>query len=153
MDKILFHETQRFRQWWIWALLSVPFASLLIGYLAEDEIQIPPLFIVAVIPVVIVLFLFILKLETKITSDGIHFRFFPFHLNFKYYAWEKISEKKVRSYKPIAEYGGWGIRGFHRNRAFNVSGNQGLQLVFVDGRRLLIGTQKPDEITAILTQL
>ena len=57
---------------------------------------------------------------------------------------------EIREYKPIMEYGGWGIRGFGSNRALNIKGKIGLQLVFKNGQKLLIGTQKADEIVKIL---
>jgi len=56
----------------------------------------------------------------------------------------------VRKYKPLLEYGGYGIRGFGNNRALNISGNTGLQLVFKDGRKLLIGTKKGHEMIEML---
>jgi hypothetical protein len=37
-----------------------------------------------------------------------------------------------------------------KGKAYNVSGNQGIQLVFKDGNSLLIGTQKPNEASAAL---
>jgi hypothetical protein len=36
------------------------------------------------------------------------------------------------------------------NRALNMSGNKGIQLVTIDGLKMLIGTQKADEVTQIL---
>jgi TATA-box binding protein (TBP) (component of TFIID and TFIIIB) len=41
----------------------------------------------------------------------------------------------------------------NHGKAYNVSGNQGVQLFFTNGKKLLIGTQKPEEITAILKQI
>jgi hypothetical protein len=46
----------------------------------------------------------------------------------------------------LTEYGGWGIKGTKHDRAFNISGKQGIQLEFKDGNRLLIGTQKPQDV-------
>jgi len=91
-----------------------------------------------------------LRLETQINKEGISLRFFWFHFSFRHYKWVEIKKAYVREYSPVVEYGGWGIRGFYKNRAFNVSGNKGLQLEFLNGRKLLIGTQKPDEISNIL---
>jgi hypothetical protein len=56
----------------------------------------------------------------------------------------------VRKYKPLLEYGGYGIRGFGNNRALNIAGKTGLQLIFKDGRKLLIGTQKGLEMIEML---
>ena len=53
------------------------------------------------------------------------------------------------------EYGGWGLRYgfFGKGRALNVSGNTGLQIEFNNGKRLLIGTNKPRELKEVLTKL
>jgi len=96
------------------------------------------------------LFLF-LKLETEVRPDGLYVRYAPFHIHFKRIDPEDLSEYYARQYKPIREYGGWGIRcSFRNGKAYNVSGNKGVQLVFKNGKRLLIGSQKADELeTAI----
>jgi hypothetical protein len=93
------------------------------------------------------LLFYTLRLDTEINSNGIYIRFFPFHLSYKKYAWDEIEACFVREYNPIAEYGGWGIRLglFGKGRAFNVSGNKGIQLVFKNNKKLLIGTSKPVE--------
>ena len=48
---------------------------------------------------------------------------------------------------PIAEFGGWGIRyGFGAGWVWNVSGNMGVQLELDNGRKVLIGSQRPAEL-------
>jgi hypothetical protein len=95
------------------------------------------------------------RLDTIIKKDGIYVRFFPFHLKFKYYPWNKISKFYVRQYSPISEYGGWGLRFglFGKGTAFNVSGNKGLQIEFTNNNRLLIGTNKPEELSETLNKI
>ena len=90
-------------------------------------------------------------LELKVSVSGLEYRFFPF-VGKKKVSWHQIEQVYVRQYKPIGEYGGWGIRfqPGRRSRALNVSGTIGLQLVFKDGARLLIGTQKGNELEAAL---
>ena len=56
----------------------------------------------------------------------------------------------MRSYNPIRDYGGWGIRWGTKGKAYNVSGNRGLYLEFSDGKQLLIGLQKPEEFVEAL---
>lgn len=53
------------------------------------------------------------------------------------------------------DYGGWGLRlgFFGKGRAYNISGNIGMQIVFKDGKKLLIGTQKSAEIKSFLERL
>jgi hypothetical protein len=70
-------------------------------------------------------------------------------------AWNQLESCSVRTYSPLGEYGGWGIKyGLGgAGKVYNVRGNQGLQLVFKDGSRLLIGTQKPLELQEIVDKM
>ena len=103
------------------------------------------------VPLIITALFLLLKLETEVKSDGLYVRFFPFHIHFKRFGREDLSEYYARQYKPIREYGGWGIRYSLRNgKAYNVSGNKGVQLVLSSGKKLLIGSQKPDELEAAI---
>ena len=112
-----------------------------------DNISRFTLIISSIILVGITFLLFRIKLVTRIREDGIYYRFFPFHLKEKSILKEDIKSFEVRKYKPIAEYGGWGVRkSIRRGSAYNVSGNMGLQLYLKSGRKLLIGTQKAGEI-------
>ena len=81
--------------------------------------------------------------------------FNPFHFKEKFYDWDSLSACYVRTYSPLLEYGGWGIKyGFGgQGLVYNVSGNVGLQLKFKVGEPLLIGTQKGEEIKALLAEL
>ena len=47
---------------------------------------------------------------------------------------------------PIREYGGWGIRGFRSKRAYNVTGDRGVELTLVDGRKVGIGSRRAGEL-------
>jgi hypothetical protein len=55
----------------------------------------------------------------------------------------------------LTEYGGWGLRLgiLGKGTAFNVSGDKGLQLEFIDNKKLLIGTKKPEELTETLNKI
>jgi hypothetical protein len=155
-EQILFDESQRFNQWWIWAIiLGVIGVSL---YASIETIQMgDSLFnwtnFSVIIPVFIIPALFyFLKLKTKVEENGIYVRFIPFHLKEIFISWDQLDECYIRTYSPLGEYGGWGIKyGLGgAGKVYNVSGNQGLQLVFNDGSRLLIGTQKPEEFQEIV---
>jgi len=161
-NMILFEETQRFRQWWLWAILlfvtgmtAYQFYGLMdMDVSFVDNIKAhPELFFGVILNVCLLVLFYFVRLETKINNEGIHFRFFPFHLKFQSYAWGHVSAKSVIQYSPIFDYGGWGIRGIGRKKAFNVSGSKGLQLVLENGDRRLIGTQKPEELQDLLNKL
>ena len=77
-------------------------------------------------------------------------RFFPFHFREKHFAWEDISKAYVRRYSPLWEYGGWGIKYGFQGKAYNVSGNEGIQLELKSGKRVLIGTTLPKKASETL---
>jgi len=110
--------------------------------------------LVPVIVVLLITLLFsVLRLDTEIREDGVYVRFFPLRINFRKYPWEDIEKIFVRKYRPLLEYGGWGIR-FSlsgNGRALNVSGNKGIQLVLPNNAKLLIGTNKPEEAALALS--
>ena len=72
------------------------------------------------------------------------------HLSFHKIRLEDLTKYEVRTYSALKDYGGWGIRYGRRGKAYNVSGNCGVQLEFSNGDRLLFGSQKPEEFTKAL---
>lgn len=104
-----------------------------------------------IIPITITLLFLSLKLETEVRADGLYVSFFPLHINYKKFTGEDIDRYYPRRYRPILEYGGWGIRyGFKAGKAYNVKGNQALQLILKNGGKLLIGSQEPDRLAEAL---
>jgi len=166
----VFHEEQRFRQRWLWVLLiSVSVAPVvmvggLIGMqiclgrvcdksLAQNPV---PALVVAVLLVVPVFFLgwfWKLTLTTEVHLDGVHVQFRPFPLPMarRFIAFVDIDECCARTYRPLVEFGGWGIRYGWKGMAYNVSGNRGVQLVLRNGRKILIGSQQADDLAAAIT--
>ena len=95
-------------------------------------------------------------LDTEITEDEIRLRYPPFINKPKVIPYSDIKSVQVRKYDPLGEYGGWGLRygwtNSKKNRAYNIKGNMGLQLVLNDDMRILIGTMKPDELRILITE-
>ena len=113
------------------------------------------LFIVTmiIIPILVAILFLVVKLEAEVRSDGLYVRFFPAHIRFKRFAAEDLTDCFALKYRPILEYGGWGIRFGKKGKAYNVSGNRGVQLVLKNGKRLLIGSQRPDELAEAINSI
>jgi hypothetical protein len=163
-SKLLYEETQRFRQWWIWlTLLAVNglfvFAMLyqIIGGkpFGNNPMSDTGLVIAGLVSFAITLLFFSFQLHTQIRESGIYVRFYPFQLKYRHYPWDSLEKCYVRTYAPVREYGGWGLRlGFPgKGNALNVAGSQGLQLVMTGGKKLLIGTQKPEIVKGVLDSI
>ena len=157
-----FTETQRFKQWWIWILLLGMDCLFLYGIIKqavfEQQFGNKPmsntwLLITFGLTLLMTLLLVCCRLETRINEDGIYVRFFPLQFTHKKFSWAEVSKLYLRQYRPMAEYGGWGIRYGVNGKAYNVSGNMGLQLEFISGEKLLIGTNRPKELTETLISM
>jgi hypothetical protein len=60
----------------------------------------------------------------------------------------------VVTYRPIADYGFWGIRtGRDGERALIARGNRGVRLELGDGTRLLIGSQRPEVLASAMDRM
>lgn len=165
MDKeTIFTESQRFKQWWLWLILLGVNGLLLFGVFkqiiggqqfGDKPMSNTGLLITCGLTLALTLLFINFRLDTIIKKDGIYVRFFPVHLKFKHYTWNSLTKSYVRQYSPLTEYGGWGLRLglFGKDRAFNVSGNKGLQLEFISNKKILIGTNKPDELTESLSKI
>ena len=70
--------------------------------------------------------------------------FFPIHLKEHLISFDDIVSYKLRTYSPIREFGGWGIRYGFECKGYTVSGNKGLEITLKNGRKILFGSQKPN---------
>lgn len=155
----VFKETQRFDQWGLRLLLIaallVAINPLILEYNATIQSRAELTSIASSVLIILVLFLtfwYLFRLETRIDEQGIHYRYLPFHRKARSRSWDKIRSVSVRKYNPILEYGGWGYRvGLRKKRALNVKGNMGIQIVYKNGRQLLLGTQRPKDAEAAIS--
>jgi hypothetical protein len=153
-----FSEKQKFRQWWLWVILIgvllVPVVLTLINKPAQADLF-TEIMIGLIAPAVIVLLFVIMELRTQVNEQGIFYRFFPIHFQVLIINWDEVKKAYIRKYSPLGDFGGWGIRlGLGgKGKAYNVDGNMGLQIELKTGKKILIGTQKPEEMQALLAQL
>ncbi len=156
MEKqILFTESQGFKQWWLLAPLIVINGVFVFAIISEPDKLIEIVFPFALV-LLITIGLAISRLNTQIKEDGIYVRFFPFHRSVKHFTWDKFKTLSVQQYSPLVDYGGWGLRiaAFTgKGKAYTVSGDRGLQIVFTDDKKLMIGTQKVEEMKDVLKKL
>ena len=158
---VKFREIQRFRQKWLWIAIVVVLLGLIIsfGYGMIEQLVFGhswgnrPMSDTALAilgPLMILLgigisWLFLrLKLHVEVREDGVHINFVP--LARQTVPFRDIVSCEVRTYRPMREYGGWGVKYGRAGKAYNVSGNRGVQLKLSSGKGLLIGSQRPEEL-------
>lgn len=160
-----FYETQRFNQPWLWILLILT-AILMVGVCSyglilqlvygqpwgNRPLSDTALLIVGCIAILFnigILYLFYsLRLITIVSADGLYVRFYP--LVTRTIPFYTIRSSEAREYNSLFEFGGWGIRYRRGGWVYSVTGYSGVQIVLVNGKQLLIGSQRAVELeTAI----
>ncbi len=154
---IQFKEVQKFNSL-IWLLLAPIalfifyglFKQIVLGEpFGENPMSNTGLILTALLVLAIVLLFLSLRLETKINKEHVHFRLFPF--TNKIIHWKDIKSAEVQKYGFV---GGWGLRiGTKYGTVYNMSGDMGLILELVNGKKLVIGTQKAEELKLIVSKL
>lgn len=112
--ELIFREEQRFSLWLRWLVvlsmaLIVPFSIFPLTKMPSEQgpPEILPIILLIVagvfVPIAIRSLFGLLKLETEVRSDGLFVRYFPFHIHFKRFTTDDLSEYYARKYKPIFE--------------------------------------------------
>ena len=63
-----------------------------------------------------------------------------------------VRNAEATKYRPLLDYGGYGVRLGFRGWAFNVSGDEGVLVETKDGSRVMIGSQRPKELEAAIAR-
>jgi hypothetical protein len=163
---IIFQEVQRFGLWLrlllVFSMVAVAVIECfaLMSMLARPDHpgsgNIVVLIVLGIcLPLALCILFWTAKLVTEVRSDGLYIRFFPFHFRYKKIPVEDLHEYYARTYRPIIEYGGCGIRYSisGKSKAYNTTGNRGVQLIMKNGRKLLIGSQKAEELADAIGSL
>jgi hypothetical protein len=164
MERLIFREEQSFRQSFVpWIMLAAIlfmmgsfgvayYQQLYLGQPSDEGTSNQELIWSSIISFVVMsaVFIFILNrvLITEIWSDGIRFRFSPFVRKMKHIPLSDIASVEVTKYRPVAEFGGWGVRKrfLSRKTAYNISGRIGLRVIKQNGSQILFGTRKENEM-------
>ncbi len=129
-------------------LVVILFGKILYTNITEG-FQTSSILSLILLPLCIILFV-VFRVKTEVSKDGIHVRITPFNLTNQMITWKETTKVEVVEYSAIKEYGGWGYRRSKTGKAINPSGKFGLKIHFKDGKHLLVGTRKPDELKSFL---
>lgn len=155
----LFREVQRWRDvWWVMALVFGLASIQWWGFFRQIVRGVPfgnnpaPDAVVVLFwllfGVGFPLFFLWLRMVVEVRPTEIIVLYRPFvhrHIPFR-----DIAYVEPRVFRPLGEFGGWGIRGWGGRIAYNVSGNTGVELTLADGRRVLIGSQRATELAGAI---
>jgi hypothetical protein len=116
----------------------------------ETQTFSPWIYLIGVLVLAILAAVMTLRQTTTVTPSAVNVRFgFLYRTQIPL---SDIRQAEAIAYRPVVEYGGWGIRGFGKKRALNTRGNRGVLLTKADGATMLIGSQKPRELLEALAR-
>ena len=155
-----FHETQRLRQWHVRIVLALPPAALL--FMSVRQVGFhhpwghPPMSNGGLLFLTILLLLVYVRLITvRLVTDLRHGELTVGLRGL----WRKkrvplaeLQSATAIHYDPASEYGGYGIRPGPRGLAYIASGNRAVQLDLRDGHKLLVGSQRAEELALKILQ-
>jgi hypothetical protein len=155
----LFREVQRFRQWFFWVPIAVVVGVIWWQFIQQIVIGRPPgtepipdwaaWALTIVFGLGFPAFAAIVRLVTEVRPGTLSIRLIPFRS--RLIPLQDIRTADSREYAPMSEFGGWGIRlAADGSKAYNARGNVGVQLVLTEGERVLVGTQRAEELIAAL---
>ncbi len=167
MTKELFYEQQQFNQFFVWLVIgvgAVPMAvslgwgiyqQLILGLPWGNEpmsnlgLVLVSILCFTIITGVVLLFRFG-KLEIKVTRWGLQYRFYPLLPR-----WKEIIKSDIKEYKIVKySFRGYGIRwGLDGIKTINVRGNKGIEFLYCENKKIIIGTQQPEAFLAALDKM
>jgi hypothetical protein len=131
---VLFREVQKVNQIWVWLIVAIPvinswygaYQQLLLGEPFGDnpDPNWMVFLLLLIFGVLFPLFIYFIKLVTEVRKDGLYVWFYPFQHSFKTFPFETIQNYEIRTYNPIIDYGGWGIRHGSKGKAYTITGNR-----------------------------
>ena len=107
--------------------------------------------ILATLGIILPLLLSRFRLRVRVEPNHLQVHWVPFI--YKSIPLTRITRWQAVTYRPLRDFGGWGIRRAWNGSiwAYTISGNRGVRLEFTEGKPLLIGSQRAEELAAALT--
>lgn len=159
MNRESFHEEQRLTQWWIWVLI-VGFVALGVWMFVQQIVlgepfgdnPAPDAAVWVLAPLVAIVLpggLALLRLKVTVDDEALRIRFVPFFR--RVIPRREIRHAEATTYRPIREYLGWGIRWSPtRGWCYTIAGDRGVRLELKDGKKLLVGSRRGEELVEAL---
>jgi hypothetical protein len=141
VDRAYFSEEQRFRQVWLWAALAASSAVSLERWRRRGGWVPAPGVLVSAASLGWFAWG---RLAVRVGPGALEVRFAPF-VRRRVPLREVVSWQAV-TYRPVRDYGGWGIRWRPGGWAYTVSGERGVRIRLRDGGELLVGSRRPEEL-------
>lgn len=86
------------------------------------------------------------RLDVEVHADQVHIAFGPLHLIRKRIPFTEIDTVRGLTYRPLREFGGWGIRPRGGKTAWTIRGNQAVKVTLHSGKLVYVGSRFPQRL-------
>ena len=103
-----------------------------------------------IIPILVFLLLFFIKLEWEFTESDFRYRFFPFIIKERIIQYSDIQNMSVMKINPLLEFGGWGLRRGKLGKAYTTDGNLIIHIELKSGQKLNFTVKNNIEVERVI---
>ncbi len=139
----------------LWAFILIPLLSVVV--LLDVLINNSPKFTqdpeakwTIIIPILVFLLLYFIRLEWKFTESDFRYRFFPFIIKEKIIPYSDIQTMSVMKINPLFEFGGWGLRRGKLGKAYTTDGNLIIHMELKSGQKLNFTVKNKSEVERVI---
>lgn len=142
---MIYEEVQRFS---LSLLLGIgSFVILMAGIVAvfavrADRLATFAMIAATLIPICALYFMF--RLETRVSASDVTVRLFP--LPERRIRRSDITQADIIEYRPLRDFGGWGIRYGRGGKIYNARGNRAVKLTLTSRDIVYVGTERPEDL-------
>lgn len=129
---------------WVWVLIVVAIGAAVLAIRTDPGS--PPALLPFVASAPVLYWLFFGRLRIDLTRDALHLQFGRVPLIRKVVPLSRIRASEVVTYRPMVEFGGWGVRWRPGRTAWTTRGNQAVRLTLDDGKLLYVGSPNPHRL-------
>lgn len=150
------HGVYRERTWapvWAWVLIwgaCLAAAGATIYAAGRDPMSTTVLVVTlgAVLLFPLLMSALFLCLDVEVRADHLFIAFGPVHLVRKRIRYRDMESVEAVTYRPIREFGGWGIRPTGGKTAWTIRGNRAVRVVLRSGKQIYVGSRFPQRLAS-----
>ena len=151
-DQPQYSEKSGLPSWIFWPIASIPPSIYLYEKIAHPADSEPFDWFGLVILGVVALLIFAIKLHVTINTEGITYKYPPFHIKPKQMPWANIESAELMKINPLKEFGGWGLRYGKLGAAYTTRGRYILHIVQKKGKPINLTIAQPEKFIAATSQ-
>jgi len=146
------YQSSQHAFWMSWFLAAIGIAYLAIGAWLLHLSKTKPIGItfLCIGPIMFILAALLGSMMIQITTQHLILRVGFFRIRLLRLALTDISETRIITFHPLADFGGWGIRRAGNTTAFILAGRRGVRLTTHSGKEYVLSSPTPEHLAAAL---